>query len=121
MNQRGAHAGANSAPGPAQALQPDGHLAPIDTDGFTVTDTMRRWVAATYPDLDIEHSTQQFISHYRSTGARRKSWPDAWQKWIRDDAKRAGTRPAAGKPQGAANGWQPYRDPEDLTVYENGF
>ncbi|WP_150236119.1 hypothetical protein [Streptomyces filamentosus] len=43
---------------------------------------------ATYPGLDVDHSTQQFISHYRSTGARRKSWPDAWQKWIRDDAQR---------------------------------
>jgi hypothetical protein len=39
-------------------------------------------------------------AHYRSTGARRKSWPDAWQKWIRDDAKRAGER-AARPTQGA--------------------
>ncbi|MFF1499713.1 hypothetical protein ACFVZR_07515 [Streptomyces sp. NPDC058316] len=67
-------------------------LAPIDVDGFSVTDTMRRWVAATFPGFDIEHATAQFVSHYRSTGARRKSWPDAWQKWIRDDAKRAADR-----------------------------
>ncbi|MCI3246488.1 hypothetical protein [Streptomyces spinosisporus] len=65
---------------------------PIEIDGFQLTDSMRRWAAATYPGLDIEHATQQFISHYRSTGARRKSWPDAWQKWIRDDAKRASER-----------------------------
>jgi hypothetical protein len=73
---------------------------PIEIDGFQLTDTMRRWVAATYPALDIEHATAQFVSHYRSTGARRRSWPDAWQKWIRDDAKRtserATTQPAGG-------------------------
>lgn len=65
---------------------------PIEVDGFQLTDAMRRWCAATYPHVDIEHSTAQFVSHYRSTGARRKSWPDAWQKWIRDDAQRAAQR-----------------------------
>ncbi|MFJ3037760.1 hypothetical protein [Streptomyces tendae] len=65
---------------------------PIEVDGFQLTDAMRRWCAATYPGLDVDHSTAQFVSHYRSTGARRKSWPDAWQKWIRDDAQRATQR-----------------------------
>jgi hypothetical protein len=65
---------------------------PIEVDGFQLNDAMRRWAHATYPGLDIEHATAQFVSHYRSTGARRKSWPDAWQKWIRDDAKRAAER-----------------------------
>lgn len=65
---------------------------PIEVDGFHLNDAMRRWAHATYPGLDVDHSTAQFISHYRSTGARRKSWPDAWQKWIRDDAKRAAER-----------------------------
>ncbi|MGV9756973.1 hypothetical protein ACWDUC_14300 [Streptomyces tricolor] len=79
----------------------DEHLAPtpIEVDGFQLTDSMRRWAHATYPALDVDHSTAQFVSHYRSTGARRKSWPDAWQKWIRDDAKRAaerGTRASSG-------------------------
>ncbi|RSN13776.1 hypothetical protein DMH25_08285 [Streptomyces sp. WAC 01325] len=63
---------------------------------------MRRWAhrdgfAAL---VDIDHSTAQFVSHYRSTGTRRKSWPDAWQKWIRDDAKKAAAR-AARPTQGA--------------------
>lgn len=65
---------------------------PIEVDGFQLTDAMRRWCHATYPGLDIDHSTAQFVSHYRSTGARRKSWPDAWQKWVRDDAQRASQR-----------------------------
>ena len=79
----------------AGTKRPDG-LAPIDTDGFRVTDGMRRWAHRDgYAALvDIDHSTAQFVSHYRSTGTRRKSWPDAWQKWIRDDAKRAAERAA---------------------------
>lgn len=77
------------------------HLAPIDAANFAVTDGMRRWAHRDgYASLiDIDHATQQFVSHYRSTGARRKSWPDAWQKWIRDDAKRAADR--RGPQQGA--------------------
>jgi hypothetical protein len=72
---------------------------PIEVDGFTVTDAMRAWVIRTYgPHFDVEHATAQFISHYRSTGARRKSWPDAWQKWIRDDVKKAAERGGRGLP-----------------------
>lgn len=78
---------------PPQGLAPS---APIDDAGFVVTDSMRRWAVGLYPGLDIEHSTDQFVSHYRSTGAQRHSWPDAWQKWIRDDAKRASQRRPAG-------------------------
>lgn len=75
---------------------PDAFTAPIDDATFTVTDSMRRWAHATYPGLDIDHSTAQFVSHYRSTGTRRHSWPDAWQKWIRDDARRAAQRHTTG-------------------------
>jgi hypothetical protein len=89
-----ADVGGSSTGSSAQSEQrPDG-LAPIDADGFRVTDGMRRWAKRDgYSDLvDIDHATQQFVSHYRSTGARRSSWPDAWQKWIRDDAKKAADR-----------------------------
>jgi len=75
--------------------------SPIEIDGFQLTDAMRRWALQTFgPTLDIDHATAQFVSHYRSTGTRRKSWPDAWQKWIRDDAKRAAER--ATRPQQGA-------------------
>lgn len=78
-------------------------LAPIDAANFALTDGMRRWAHRDgYTALiDIDHSTAQFVSHYRATGAHRKSWPDAWQKWIRDDAKRA-TERGAGRPQQGA-------------------
>lgn len=89
-----ADVGGSSTGSSAQSEQrPDG-LAPIDADGFRVNDGMRRWAKRDgYSDLiDIDHATAQFVSHYRSTGARRSSWPDAWQKWIRDDAKKATDR-----------------------------
>jgi hypothetical protein len=53
---------------------------------------MRRYAAAHFPQLDVDFETAQFISHYRSTGARRRSWPDQWQKWLRDSAKRISDR-----------------------------
>ena len=117
-SRRDTHEGATGVPSPPLPSQPYvgvdvggdsagseapdlDHLAPIDAANFTVTDGMRRWAHRDgYAQLiDIDHATQQFVSHYRSTGTRRKSWPDAWQKWIRDDAKRAAdraTRPTQG-------------------------
>ncbi|WP_159392190.1 hypothetical protein [Streptomyces stelliscabiei] len=86
----------------SRAADLDAHApTPIEIDGFQLTDAMRRWAKRDgYSDLvDIDHATAQFVSHYRSTAARRSSWPDAWQKWIRDDAKRAterGTRTQQG-------------------------
>ncbi|MFF9205115.1 hypothetical protein ACF1AE_25505 [Streptomyces sp. NPDC014986] len=90
-NYDGADVGEGST-GSRPASLDDLAPTPIEVDGFQLNDAMRRWAAATFPGLDVDHATAQFVSHYRSTGARRKSWPDAWQKWIRDDAKRATDR-----------------------------
>ncbi|MEU9670355.1 hypothetical protein AB0E25_33240 [Streptomyces bobili] len=90
-NYDGADAGGGST-GSSAAERDAFAPTPIEVDAFQLTDAMRRWCAATYPGLDVDHSTAQFVSHYRSTGTRRKSWPDAWQKWIRDDAQRAQQR-----------------------------
>jgi hypothetical protein len=79
---------------PAEPRRPDG-LTEIPGD-FRPTDSMRRWAVGTYgAAIDVEYETAQFISHYRSTGARRKSWPDAWQKWVRESAERRRSRPGA--------------------------
>lgn len=87
-----ADAGGRSTGSTGRATEPDGPT-PIEIDGFQLTDAMRRWALQTYgPAINVDHSTAQFVSHYRSTGTRRKSWPDAWQKWIRDDAKKAADR-----------------------------
>lgn len=72
------------------ARRSDEGLHPLPDD-FALSDAMRRWAKRDgYSDvIDIDHCTAQFASHFRSTGARRRSWPDAWQKWIREDAKKA--------------------------------
>lgn len=113
-----AHAGASRAPSPAPtptpapeqresvratqrgpAPRPDGHT-PIPDD-FHLTDAMRRWATATFPSLDPDYETQQFISHHRADGRHRKSWPDEWQKWMRRSAKYASDRASRQHVQGA--------------------
>jgi hypothetical protein len=77
-------------PAAPSASRPDGlHLIP---DDFHLNDTMRRWVAATFPGLDPNFETEQFISHFRAEGRRKRNWHDAWQKWIRDSAQYASKR-----------------------------
>lgn len=62
-------------------------------DDFTLNDAMRRWSLNTFgPGLDVDHETKQFISHFRAEGVRKKSWPDAWQKWMRRSAQYASER-----------------------------
>jgi hypothetical protein len=105
--------------GDAQAHTSTGGLSTIP-DNFTVNDAMRRWAQRDgYAALvNIDHATAQFVSHYRSTGSRRKSWPDAWMKWIRDDAQKANTRPTRSP---SADAPQPYQAPTDHSAYLNGF
>jgi hypothetical protein len=83
-------------------------------DDWAITDQMRRWAKRDgFSDvIDIDHATAQFVSHYRSTGARRKSWPDAWQKWIRDDAKKAANRRVTGRHQGGSG-----QTPEERGIF----
>lgn len=87
----GTRTSGNTNTGQSQSTRPDGRL-PLDDANFRITDTMRRWAAATFPSLDVDYETQQFVSHYRADGARRRSWPDEWQKWIRRSAKFASER-----------------------------
>lgn len=90
VTRAGAGADARERPAPAQAPRPDG-LTTIPDD-FALTDAMRRTAASTFPQLDVDFETAQFISHYRSTGARRRNWPEQWTKWMRDSAKRLSER-----------------------------
>ncbi|MFD8144759.1 hypothetical protein [Streptomyces sp. NPDC059708] len=74
----------NLAPAPMIATPPDGD-APIDIDGFAISDGMRRWAHRDgyAPLVDLDYETAQFVSHYRANGQRRTNWADEWQKWIR--------------------------------------
>jgi hypothetical protein len=88
-----ADAGGEGAGSEAPEPRPDGRPAPIDDDGFALTDAMRRWALSTFgPALNVDYETEQFLSHHRGEGTRRKSWPDEWQKWMRRSAKWAAER-----------------------------
>ncbi|MFC8423989.1 hypothetical protein ACFUN7_24440 [Streptomyces sp. NPDC057236] len=89
--QRGEDRAAHTTSNQPHTTRPDGRL-PLDNADFRITDTMRRWAAATFPSLDVDYETQQFVSHHRAEGTRRRSWPDEWQKWIRRSAKYASER-----------------------------
>ncbi|WP_329131477.1 hypothetical protein OG552_10305 [Streptomyces sp. NBC_01476] len=77
---------AEAAAGLAQSGSYD--PAPIDLDGFALTDPMRRWAVSTFGGaLNIEYETDQFVSHFRADGGRRRNWPEEWKKWLRRSAK----------------------------------
>lgn len=49
---------------------------------------MRRWAVSTFGGaLNIEYETDQFVSHFRADGGRRRNWPEEWKKWLRRSAK----------------------------------
>lgn len=85
--------GAREAATPRPAA-PELHPLPPD---WQPNDVMLRWAARDCPSVDLTHATAQFVSHYRSLGSRRESWPDAWQKWLRDDEQKAKTRTGGGQ------------------------
>ncbi|MFF9197304.1 helix-turn-helix domain-containing protein [Streptomyces sp. NPDC014779] len=93
-------------------------LAPVDTDGFTLTDAMRRWALNTFgPNLDLDYETNQFVSHFRATGQRRNNWSAEWQKWIRRSAKYAAERATRPPLRAVAGGYQPWTNPTDQSGY----
>lgn len=95
MNQERAEAVSNRTQPRGDDRRPDGlHTIP---DDFAITDAERRWAHSTYPGVDVNHETDQFIRYWRGEGRRKKNWHDAWQKWIGDASKNARDR----KPTGA--------------------
>ncbi|MGY1579193.1 helix-turn-helix domain-containing protein [Streptomyces sp. MN13] len=95
-----------------RALGPN---APIDDDGFALTDSMRRWARDTFGSgLDIDYETAQFVDHFRAQAVRRPNWPAEWQKWIRRSAKFASER-ANRPPLRAVSGG--YISPEERGIF----
>ncbi|MFC9753007.1 helix-turn-helix domain-containing protein [Streptomyces sp. NPDC056921] len=97
--------------------------APIDDDGFALTDAMRRWALDTFgPAIDVDYETAQFVDHHRAEASRRNNWPTEWQKWIRRSAKWASERQQRPPLRAVSGGaWRPYTNPVDVSAYENGF
>lgn len=107
--------------GKRSADRPTPFDAPIDIDGFTLTDSMRRWALDTFgPGLDLDYETALFLDHFRAQGVRRPNWPAEWQKWVRRSAKFASER-ANRPPLRAVGGYQPFRNPTDQSVYDEPF
>lgn len=86
---------------PPQELAPN---APIDDDQFALTDAGRRWAASTYPNLDVDYETEQFIDHFRANAQRRHNWHAEWQKWIRRSAQYEAKKRISGQTVQLANG-----------------
>jgi hypothetical protein len=66
---------------------------------------MLRMARREYPRLDLDFETAQFKRHHRSVGTRRKSWPDAWEKWLADSCQKlkgAGSRASPHTPASTA-------------------
>jgi len=104
---------ASTPPSTPPASRPDG-LHPIPDD-FHLNDTMRRWVNATYPALDPEWETQQFIAYWRGEGRRKRNWHEAWRKWIADSAKRASERASGKHLHAVPGGWAGSNRPHPAT------
>jgi hypothetical protein len=67
--------------------------SPIDLDGWTLNDGLRRWTINTFgTGIDPDYEAAQFLSHFRSTGQARRNWNDEYQKWVRRSAKFASER-----------------------------
>ncbi|MFI1166510.1 hypothetical protein ACH4UM_23640 [Streptomyces sp. NPDC020801] len=118
QNYDGADVGGGSTgsrPADLDAFAP----APIDVDGFELTDAMRAWSLRTFgAGLDLDYETAQFLDHFRANGSRRPNWPAEWQKWIRRSAKFASERANRPPLRAVSGGFQPFKNPEDQSVYD---
>jgi len=141
MSRRDTHEGATGVPSPPLPSQPYGMAdvggdsagseapkadayapSPIDIDGWTLTDGLRRWTISTFgTGIDPDYEAAQFVSHFRSSGQHRRNWNDEYQKWARRSAKYASERATRPPLRAVSGDWQPYTNPTDHSVYENGF
>jgi Helix-turn-helix domain len=63
---------------------------------FTLTDEMRAWGEANFPDLDGAAITEAFVDYWRAVPGvkgRKSDWPATWRNWVRREAER---RPGSG-------------------------
>ncbi|MGK9463971.1 hypothetical protein ACSLFT_28655 [Streptomyces sp. G6] len=87
--------------------------SPIDIDGWSLNDGLRRWAVSTFGGgIDPDYEAAQFISHFRSTGQSRRNWNEEYQKWVRRSAKFASERASRPPLRAVSGGWQPYKQPD---------
>lgn len=114
-----AEVGGESAASSAAERDAFGAPAPIDLDGWTLNDGLRRWALKTFgAGIDADYEAAQFLDHFRANGQRRRNWNDEWQKWVRRSAKFASERATRPPLRAVSGGYQPYKQP-DPSVYAN--
>lgn len=77
---------------------------------------MRRWAYDTYPKVDVDYETAQFLDHHRGEASRRRNWYAEWQKWIRRANQWAVERAARLLPAAGAENVIPLRGTTDTRV-----
>lgn len=80
--------------------------APIDDDGFELTDALRRYAHATYPSLNVDYEYGQFLNHHRSRMSRRRNWYADFQSWLGRSAKWESERAQQGLRPSSRSGYQ---------------
>lgn len=88
-------------------------------DIFPTTDAMRSWADGRGLTVDLDFETERFINHAQTNDRRCRDWVAAWRNWMLAAQKRTGERRPTGT-YGAA-GHQPYRNPPDQSVYDEGI
>jgi 5-methylcytosine-specific restriction endonuclease McrA len=58
-----------------------GKRARVLPEDFIVTDSLRAWAAAHYPDVDVEEATAAMRDHEFAKA--HSDWPATWRNWIR--------------------------------------
>lgn len=81
-------------------------------DDFTVTPEMVAWALDKTPHVNGRLETEKFTNYWRAkagSGAIKRDWILTWKNWMLTAAERSG------RPAGRTH--QPYRDPDDASVY----
>jgi hypothetical protein len=89
-------------------------------EDFAITDEMRTWARTRCPLVDIDLETELFVNHFLDKPEiKRPGWARSWRTWMLRQVKwgrGAESNVRQLRPTGTA-GHQPYRNPEDPSVY----
>jgi hypothetical protein len=91
-------------------------MAPIDRDGFKLTEAAHRWAAKTVPGIDVHHATALFIAHFRAQGVNRPNWYGEWQKWMLRESQFASERAAKAAARPGSGTVLPFGSPRPTTT-----
>lgn len=86
--------------------------------GFKVTPQMEAWARSKDYTVDLGRETFRFVNHALQNDRRCRDWIAAWRNWIdKAQEKLDNARPT----RTGTGGYQPYRNPNDQSVYDESF